>query len=107
MSEFQKRADEFLSAYIGVYAPGMWSELERRYRKLDRILVDLKRSGRISSTDPSQITAEDIKTFILYRRGQGLKDTSISHDLSAISNLCEFVNGNHCVTLARSRYPLL
>lgn len=107
MSEFQKRADEFLSAYVGVYAPGMWDELERRYRKLDGILTDLNRSGRVSTTDPSLITAEDIKAFILHRRDQGLKDTSISHDLSAISNLCEFVNGNHCVTLARSRYPLL
>ncbi len=106
-SEFQKAADEFLGTYIGVYSPGMWMELERRYRKLDRILCDLEAKERISTSSPGSMTPEDIKSFILHRRAEGLKDTSISHDLSALSNLCEYTSGNHCVSMARTKYPLL
>lgn len=104
---FRLAASQFLDTYIGVYSQGMWDEVERRYRKLDRILRKLECSGKISTCDPAGLTAEDIKAFIIFRRSQGLKDTSISHDVSALANLCRFVNGNLCVSQARTRYPLL
>lgn len=104
---FQAAANKFLDSYVGVYSEGMWVELERRYRKLNHQLYWLWKEKKIESMDPAKMSAEDIKQYVLWRRSKGLKDTSIAHDITAIGNLCDFVNGNRCVQIARSRYPML
>lgn len=104
---FQAAANRLLTAYIGVYSESNWVELERRYRKLNMQLYHLWQKETISSMDPQYMTEEDIKQYVLWSRDKGLKDTSISHDITAIGNLCEYVNGGRCVDIARSRYPTL
>jgi Site-specific recombinase XerD len=99
--------NRFMNTYFGVYAPGMYDELTRRYPKISKQLINLEEKGKISTTDPRKLTEEDIKEFIIYQRSRGLQDTSISHDLSAIKSLCMYISGNNCVDIARAKYPLL
>jgi len=104
---FRAAANTFLDAYSGVYSDGMAAELGRRYPKIGKQLENLKNSGKISTTNPSFLTCEDIKEYVKFQRQRGLKPTSISHDVSAINMLCIFTANNTCVNAARVKYPLL
>ncbi|MFA6718644.1 MAG: tyrosine-type recombinase/integrase [Prevotella sp.] len=104
---FVTAAKIFLDAYSGVYSEGMWAELHRRYPKIARQLEHLETKGKISTTNPSKLTPVDIKEYVVYQRSRGLKPTSISHDICAISTLCIFTSNNNCVDVARVRYPIL
>ena len=99
--------NRFMESYFGVYAPGMYSELQRRYPKISKQLIELEKQGKISTTDPGKLTPNDIKAYIVFLKSKNLKEASISHDLSAIGNLCVYVNRNHCVEDAKVQYPLL
>ena len=104
---FLAEANIFMSAYNGVYSAGMMAELHRRYPKIDRQFYNLWKARKISTMDPRYLTSEDIKEYIIFLRDRGLKDTSISHDICAISNVCKFSGENVCVDMARVRYPML
>lgn len=98
---------DFLASYEGVYSDGMMAELRRRYPKIGRQMQNLYDDGRISTTDPGRFTPEDVKEYVRFQRQRGLKPTSISHDISAIANLCNYVGNSAAVLEARARYPLL
>ena len=104
---FQAAANLFLDAYSGVYSAAMHSELQRRYPKIGRQLIALWEKGKITTTNPAKLTAEDIKAYTVYLRQRGLAITSIQHDVGSLSMLCMYVAGNACVQEARVRYPLL
>ncbi len=98
---------DFLASYEGVYSEGMMAELRRRYPKIGRQMQSLRDEGKISTTDPKGFTAEDIKEYVRFQRQRGLKPASISHDISALANLCNYVGNSVAVIEARARYPLL
>ena len=105
---FRAASNRYMNAYAGVYAEGMYAELSRRYPKIEKQLDLLNDRQVISTTDPQYLTVEDIKQYAIYlRKVQKLKDSSISHDMSALSNLCVYISGNNCVNIARRQYPLL
>ncbi len=104
---FRTAASVFMDAYSGVYSDGMAAELKRRYPKIGRQLSDLEKAGKVTTTNPAKLSAEDIKEYVKYQRRRGLKPTSISHDVSAINMLCIFTANNTCVKAARIKYPLL
>ena len=104
---FMAAVNRFMESYFGVYAPGMYSELQRRYPKISKQLIELEIEGKISTTDPSKLTPEDIKAYVTYLKSKKLKEASVSHDLSAIRNLCMFISGNNCVEVAKIQYPIL
>lgn len=104
---FMESANRFMGSYFGVYSEGMYNELTRRYPKIAKQFIILQEKGKIKSTDPCKLTPNDIKEYVVFQRARGLKDTSISHDLSAIKALCMYVSGNNCVDTARKQYPFL
>jgi integrase/recombinase XerD len=104
---FTTAASIFMDAYSGVYSDGMAAELRRRYPKIGKQLIYLEKTKKIKTTNPSKLSADDIKEYVKYQRQRGLKPSSISHDVSAINMLCIFTADNTCVNAARIKYPLL
>jgi len=104
---FMAAVNSYLDDYFGVYAEGMYDELSRRYPKIHKQILYLYENGQISTTNPEFLTVDDVKAYTIYQRDRGLKNVSISHDLSAIKNLCLYMNGNNCVDEARKKYPIL
>lgn len=104
---FMAAANQFLDAYKGVYSEAMSAELSRRYPKISKQLNKLYAEKRISTTNPANLTADDIKEYARFLRMRGLKPVSISKDVSSIHTLCMFTAGNNCVEQARIRYPQL
>ena len=102
---FRSASLRYLEAYEGVYAETTWKELDRRFRRLEAFLMELKASGDVSTIDPSALTPEDVKALAVYlRRVRHISPAAQQHDIGVLGNLCLFT-GNDCVRLARARYP--
>ena len=100
-------ANTFLDSYFGVYSATTYEELLRRYPRIQKQLLILIEQGKISTTDPNKLTPNDIKEFVICQKKSGVKEVSTSHDLTAIKNLCLFINGNNCVDIAKMQFPTL
>ncbi len=98
--------DAFLADYRHVYAEGTYVTLSRQLRKIDRQLIDLRASGAILSSDYSDMTAEDIKTYGVYLRNKALSQSAIVRDLGALRKICNYC-GCPAVDRARAQYPLI
>lgn len=101
---FRVAVNRYMAAYDGVYAESTYKELDRRFRRIGRILSDLRSSGSISTCDPSNFTPEDIKSFAVALRRTGMSPGALQHDVGTLGVLCLFC-GNDCVRLARAKYP--
>lgn len=99
------RCPPVLEAYEGIYAETTWKELDRRFRRLESFLTELKTSGDVSTTGPASLTPEDVKALAVYlRRVRRISPAAQQHDIGVLGNLCLFA-GNDCVRLSRARYP--
>ena len=103
---FMEFVNEFMAGMEGVYSPSTVPGLMRRYKRISRELIDLKESGKISSTSPRKLTADDIKVFLVMRRSKDLSRSEIRRDISALSNICIFCE-NNCVKQCLLKYPKL
>ncbi len=101
---FRAAVNRFMKEYDGVYAASTYKELDRRFRRIERILDELRASEKISTCDPSKLSPEDIKAFAVHLRRSGMTPGALQHDVGTLGNLCLFC-GNDCVRLARARYP--
>ena len=103
---FRHAVNEFMDAYRGVYADTTYRELDRRFRRIGRILEDLRSSGEVSTTDPARMTPEDVKAFAVYLRTiSKVRPASLQHDVGTLQTICMYF-GNDCVRFARAKYPL-
>lgn len=86
------------------YAKSTAKELDRRYRRMERVLKMLVEDGKVSSTNPEKMSAEDILSYVNFLKTEGLKENSISHNLSALNDLLSYAK-NPAVLTFRVEYP--
>lgn len=101
---FRAAVNRYMKEYDGVYAASTYKELDRRFRRIERILTELKDSEEVSSCDPSKLAPEDVKAFAVRLRRSGITPGALQHDVGTLGVLCLFC-GNDCVRLARARFP--
>lgn len=101
---FRSAVNRYMAAYDGVYAATTYKELDRRFRRIERIFNEMRSAGEVSSTDPSKFTPEDIKSFAVRLKKSGMSPGALQHDVGTLGVLCLFC-GNDCVRMARARYP--
>ena len=97
---------EYLDTVNGVIAPRTYEDVKRRYNRQSKIFIQLKNSGMISSSSPQRMTADDIRTFLVYRKNNGASATDLKKDLTALRKLCDFCD-NTCVKKCLTKYPAL
>ena len=93
---FNEKATEYMDARRGCIAESSWRVQDRRYRRMERELIMLNREGKVSTLSPTKMTVADVKAFILYRKGQEVSGSDLSHDISALDQLLQF-SGNTAV----------
>jgi len=93
---FKEKADEFMDSRKGCIAELSWKGLDRRYRRMERELIMLKEQGAISTLSPQKMGEDDIKAFLVYRKGKKVSASDLSHDISALNQLLSFC-GNPAV----------
>ncbi len=102
---FRAAVNRYMKSYDGVYAETTFKELDRRFRRIERIFSEMRSSGEVSTCDPAKMSPEDVKAFaVCLRRTCGITPGALQHDVGTLGMLCLFC-GNDCVRLARARYP--
>lgn len=71
---------------------------------MERDMIYLKEEGRISTLSPAKLTEEDVKQFIIFRKGKENSNSDVNHDISALDNLLVYV-GNIAVQRCLQKYP--
>lgn len=89
---FIERAEEYMAARHSEYAASSMDVIMRRYRRMEREMIDLKEKGVISTLSPAKMTEDDVKQYILYRKGKKNGNSDITHDISALNNLLIFAD---------------
>ena len=94
----------YLSVRGQTYAEATTKELQRRYRRMEKDLKMLVEHGKVSSANPEKMSSEDVLTYINLLKSRGLKEKGISHNLTALKNLLDYV-GNPAVQRFKAKYP--
>ncbi len=69
----------------------------RRYKRMDKKLVDLRESKRISTTSPKSLTETDVREYIIYCEEECKQAQSdMVHEVNALKEICRFC-GNDAV----------
>lgn len=101
---FKDKADEFMDTRRGCITDVSWKNQDRRFRRIERDMIVLKDQGKLSTLSPKQMTENDIKEFILYRKSRRVGASDLNHDISALDQLLTF-SGNTAVQNCLRRNP--
>ena len=103
---FEEFSNEFMVSVQGIYSDAHHKSLARRYRRIGRDLRTLHADGRISTTSPKTMTAEDVKACFVHKMGLGHSAREYAHEVNAFILLFDYV-GNMAVRTCLSCYPML
>ena len=96
-------AKKYLNSVGKGYAETTLTEMERRYRRMDREFQRLYDSGRVSTCNPEKITPEDVLEYVTHLKKLGMKESGILHNLGPLNNLLAYAR-NPSVTVFKQRY---
>ncbi len=100
---FGEYASRYMESMRGVYAEETWKTRDRRYRRMERKVIELKDKGLISTMSPKTMTEEDVRTYIIHcKERQGASD--LVHEINALRNLLLYAN-NHAVDVCMNHNP--
>ena len=102
---FEEYARRFMESMTGVYSEETASKISRRYHRMARDFRTHFESGKISTTSPKNMTPEDVKYHLLYRKGLGYSKSEYSHEVTALIVLFDFCE-NMAVRTCLRKYPL-
>ncbi len=71
---------------------------------MEKDLKTLVEDEKVSSANPEKMSAEDILAYVNFLNSKGLKEKSISHNLSALNDLLSYAK-NPAVLTFRVQYP--
>lgn len=108
---FRECVNEVMRRYRGNRAPSTIEVMERRFNRMERDLDLLRSQGRISTTSPKYLTADDIAEYHEFLRtrvvnGGHVCNESIKKDFIDLDKLCSYY-GNRCMDDYRARCPAL
>jgi integrase/recombinase XerD len=83
---FAAASEAYMGRRYGIVAPTTFKEEKRKYQYLGRVFEDLKKMGRVRTTDPRHIDRHDIQEFLAWMRAQHI-------DVSAQEKYLQLVNG--------------
>ena len=58
---FGEYATAYMESMKGIYADSTWKIRSRRYRRMERKLIELKEKKMISTLSPKSMTEQDVK----------------------------------------------
>lgn len=96
--------NKYLTVKGNTYSVYTVKEVRRRYRRMDNDLKALVKSGDVTTSNPEKISADDVLKYIGSQKARGLKETAISHNITVLNSLLQFV-GNSAVQQCKMRYP--
>ncbi|MBE6521838.1 MAG: site-specific integrase [Thermoplasmata archaeon] len=102
---FKDFAEEYLQKAKTSFTDETYRNRERRYRRMNAFVVDLRERKLISTSSPKQFTEKDIEV-ILREDSQHHSPADMAHEINALNKLCKFC-GNYVVEPCLDRNPEL
>lgn len=93
-NQFLTDANAYLKFVKGNFTTSTFDEKTRKLRYYADQFYRLAQDGTVSSCNPKTITKEDINAFVMFRRSNGIEDSTICKDLGHIGDLLFFVKDN-------------
>lgn len=84
-------AKEYIQRRSGFIAKSTKTEMERKYRYLNRVFARLKKEGKIMHTNPMKLDRGDIGVFVEWTKERNLCGSSTEKLLRHLRQLCAFV----------------
>ena len=100
---FGEYASRYMDSVRGVYAEETWKTRARRYRRMERRIIELKEQKRISTMSPKSMTEGDVREYLLYCK-EILAPSDMVHEVNALRNLLLFA-GNNAVDVCMNHNP--
>lgn len=92
---FMTVANRLLRDTAGFYAPSTQAERERKFRRIQKALMDLQKAGKISTTNPLKMTERDVCEFVAWCKERLDASTSAKY-LRFLGEVLQY-GGNHAV----------
>jgi len=103
---FMTYVNEHMGRMKEMYQPITWETMMRRYIRMNKDVNRLHSEEKISTTSPKNMTVDDVRAYLSYRRSLNYSSKEYSHDESALKSLFKSVKNvafEECMIL----YPLL
>lgn len=94
---------KYLDSVGNGYAQTTFAELERRYRRMDQEFRALFKSGKVSTTNPEKISADDVLAYVTDLKKKGMREGGILHNIGPLNSLLAYA-GNPAVTVFKQKY---
>lgn len=102
---FKDFAEEYLEKAKTSYTDETIRNRERRYRRMNAFIVDLRERKLISTSSPKQFTEKDVEV-ILREDSKTHSPADMVHEINALNKLCRYC-GNYVVEPCLDRNPEL
>ncbi len=110
---FKECVNKVMAAYEGNRAESTLTVMRRRFNRMEPEIMGLFEQGLISTTNPRNLTPEDVEQYFNFLRdkpgkneGEKVALKSVKKDLIELDKLCKFEK-NNCVDVFRARCPAL
>ncbi len=106
---FRECVDRVMRDYDGNMARPTLDVMSRRYKVLEKSVLNLYCKGKISTMAPAELTAKDLESIYWHlkaRKGQNgeVTTSSMKKDMTNLNRLCLY-EGNGCYQEFRMRFP--
>ena len=102
---FKDFAEEYLEKAKTTYSDETYRNRERRYRRMNAFVVDLRERKLISTSSPKQFTEKDVEV-IIREDSKSHSPADMVHEINALNKLCRYC-GNYVVEPCLDRNPEL
>ena len=102
-NQFLTDANAYIKAITPNYKSTTMQEKSRKLRWYADIMYHLYLDGRISTSAPSKMTADDLNAYVTYRRSQGIAEPTIAKDMSIIGMFLRW-KGNTAIDVYKVQY---
>ena len=96
---FMTVANELLRETAGFYAPSTQAERSRKFRRIQKALVNLSEAKKISTVNPLTMTEKDVCEFVIWCK-ERLDASTASKYLRFLGEVLQYA-GNHAVEKVR------
>lgn len=90
---FGEYAAKYLESVRGIYAEETWKNRQRRYKRMERKIIELKEKNLISTMSPKTMTPEDVREIILDAK-ERVSAADLVHEVNALRKLLMYVDNN-------------
>lgn len=102
---FGETVMKYMETMRGVYAEETWKTRMRRYRRMERVVNQLRDEKRISTSSPKSMKEEDIREFIVERM-RTLASSDMVHEINSLRQLLLYA-GNSSLDVCLAHNPQL